>query len=237
MESFDVLTKKGYFLHLNYSEECERLERVLGQFEVEKFEYLKNKLDKQTVFIDIGSCYGDFSFYAASRCKHVVIVEPSSSNINWIRKAHDRNKITNATILQVAVSDHLGTESFSYFAGNGNHGQNFLTSEMGEYSLRNNNMLSEIVSVVDLNYFQYFVNGHKSIIKMDIEGLELKVLKHGIGFLKINKPTILLDVHGNIDVNELTALFSGIYTIFDVKKNQTTQQFRKNTDFILEPIR
>lgn len=237
MESFDVLTKRGYFLHLNYSEECERLERVLGQFETEKFEYLKTHLDPHTVFIDVGSCYGDFSFYAAPKCKHVVIVEPSSSNINWIRKAHDRNKIRNATILQVAVSDHFGTESFSYFAGNGNHGQNFLTSEMGEYRLRNTNMISELVNVVDLNYFQYFVRGHKSIIKMDIEGLELKVLKHGINFLNENKPTILLDVHGNIDINELTLLFSGKYSIFDVKKNQIVQHFRRNTDFILEPIK
>lgn len=153
----------------------------------------------QTVF-DIGGQQGIYSTYAASRVGargRVVCAEPSPENHGLLVKNVALNGLTNATVVQAAVSDHAGTaELYESDYNTGAHSLNPL--EGGAKPVK--------VRLLTLDQLCAETAREPDLLKIDVEGSVLAVLRGGRGVLARRKPAIVLEIDRPEDLPELRGL-------------------------------
>jgi FkbM family methyltransferase len=118
------------------------------------------------VFVDLGAHYGFYSFILRRNFKHVVAVEPLPSNyamlVDGVRNFH----ASNVTCVPRAVSDVSGYSKLFVDGENWN-------SALGEWKQPGNHI------VVETETLDSLLNAYDEVtlVKVDIEGAELKVLR------------------------------------------------------------
>ena len=152
---------------------------------------------KQCVF-DVGAHVGLVSLPVASVLApegRLYSFEPADANVSMLRRHLRMNGMDNVQVVQSIVGDAHGAQH-RFFESEGHHGQNavilknqeVLKSEQGGY-------FESQRPVVSIDGFAG-ENGLKpDIIKIDVEGGELEVLKGAATVLKQCKPLIFLSVH------------------------------------------
>ena len=137
------------------------------------------------VVFDIGAQAGYHTLLAsisAGPNGRVYAFEPESRNLGYIRAHVALHNLTNVTVIDAAVSDITGVARFdpgpSCVAGH--------LSEQGSLSVRCVTLDDEVFSgrlpMPDL-------------IKLDVEGAELRVLEGATGILRQRMPELVLDTH------------------------------------------
>lgn len=170
---------------------------------------------------DLGAHVGFYSLLA-SRCSgekgHVVAFEPSPRNVNYLRRHIELNGITNITVIETAVSDGSGIMNFvctsSHVAGH---------LSMGEAD-------GIPVSVIRLD--DLYENGKlppPNVLKIDVEGEEVKVLAGALKVLSLCRPVIFLSTHLSEEIfaDCCTFLANLGYMIEEVGKPQEGSQLRQ----------
>jgi len=158
---------------------------LVGTFVVQQYRYdsiVERKLGD--IVFDIGAYVGDTALWfskAVGPQGKVYAFEPEPSNFEKLKANLERNKVTNAIPLQLALSENEGEMQIASGGGS-----SAITETAGDISVK--------VTTVDK-----FLEANKlprvDFIKMDVEGHELKVLAGASETIKTFKPSLALSAY------------------------------------------
>lgn len=165
--------------------------------EIRLARFLINSLNDGDTYLDIGAHYGYFTLLASELVGATGLVyafEPSSATYNIFEKNCLNNTLANICFAQKAVSDSKGSITFFEFP-----------NLYSEYNSMNVDQFNEeawfakykpqkttvetltIDGIVTENNFQ------PSIIKIDVEGAEFKVISGATQYLQTHAPVIVME--------------------------------------------
>ena len=181
-------------------------------------EFINQKLPdaKNSTVLDIGANIGNHSIFFAKMFKKVYAFEPNPVTYEVLK--------INCNF----ISETKNVEPFNFGLSNINGTLPFLInhSNIGGSAIANNEETSENiidVSVKKLDDLTIMNNTTIALIKLDVEGHELKVLQGAKNTLSKNKPAILFEqqasdiVDGSSEVVKLLGKLG--YDFFTIKKN------------------
>ena len=163
----------------------------LGMPEYEGNTYVLNNLKPSDTFIDVGACIGDYSLFASSVISkgEIYAFEPFKKSIEMFEENIRLNGINNISIFRGVASDKNGFEKLQI--------EN--ESEINHITHEKNNM--NVIKVPSITLDRYITENnimHVAILKIDVEGSEMKVLRgaeKSIRDKKIEK--ILIELNKN----------------------------------------
>ncbi len=156
----------------------------LGTYEADKQIMFQNYIKPGLIVYDIGANAGFYTLLTSvltGNTGKVFAFEPVPKNCEYVKRHIKLNNLTNVTIIEKAVSDKSEKLKFS-LSTNPSMGH---LSDSGEIE----------VETISLDQFVENGNPKPDLIKMDIEGAELRALKGALKTLKGNKPVIFLATH------------------------------------------
>ena len=196
----------GGRMYVDLRESPAMLARVLRAYEPAKTAVLRRHLRPGMTFVDVGVNKGDYSLLAARLLGdrgRVLAVEPEPENCAWFRHSVALNGYRSIDLLEAALSDsdgeatlHLGRHSGWHTLVAGVRGRDRGTITVPTRTL--DGVLAERgIETVD-------------VMKIDVEGAELQVLRGARGALSGDRPLlVLVDIHPPIvDAREVCALLS-----------------------------
>lgn len=183
-----IRTKHGFLMDLNLQDWIPQDIFLMGEFEPSTTAIVKKLLRQGDVVVDVGANIGYFSLLF-SQCVgskgHVYSYEPVPQLASALQKNAELNKFKQISLSKLALSDHDGKAQF-YVGPVDNSGLSSLRQP------RN----SSIVLDVDLARFDEIFSHAEDValIKIDVEGAELAVLRGMEGYLRNKRPNILVEV-------------------------------------------
>jgi FkbM family methyltransferase len=162
---------------------------------------------------DIGANLGLFSFAAAAAAGprgYVLAVEPDATLVGLLRRTAASNSgHALVDVMPVAVADDLTVGRFNIARRNRStsHLDGFGTSQTG--GVRS----TQLVPTVSLNWLAANFR-RPDVIKIDVEGAEMKVLDGGADILR-NAPVLICEVAGSSATAVADLLISYGYTLYD----------------------
>jgi FkbM family methyltransferase len=179
----------GFKMNLNPTEHIQQQLFWYGYYEKELGETLIKLLKQNDIFLDIGANIGYFSLLAAKNGANVFAFEPAKQLFEKLEKNISINGNVNAAPFNVAVGE-LSEEKDLFLSGPDNLGMSSLQKP------ENYSGNSQRVKVVSID--EWFENSGLpgiQVIKIDVEGSELAVLKGMKKVLEIHKPVLLIEVN------------------------------------------
>jgi len=146
----------------------------------------------QVVF-DVGANVGYYSLLG-SKCVgprgKVFAFEPVVRNLVHLYQHISLNKLTNVTIVPVACSDRLTWAVFSL-------GPNYALGHLADATNQpcESDFETTIVPTVTIDSIVEYSGVYPNVVKIDVEGAELRVLRGAHNTLLNRKPIVLLSVH------------------------------------------
>jgi len=186
-----------------------------GLYEVEKYKakFFCNFVKEGDVVLDVGAHIGYYTLLAAVRVGdsgHIHAFEPVSKIFERLSRNISINKITNVTLNRIAVSDKCGKISI-FVADNTNTGKSSLFR-----MLNFSGVIEDVDSITIDKYLEQKAVEKVHLVKIDVEGNELAVLKGMTHMLSVQNPPCLL-----VEVNDknLRMANTSSYEMFAYLKN------------------
>ena len=214
---------------------------IFGRFEYEIIKTIKDlKLDnkKNINIIDIGSNIGAQTLQMATCLKNTTIysIEPTDFAfkkllLNVNNNPVIKNKIYPSQVLLTDNSKLIPTKIHSSWN---------LTSKKKPH--KKHRGFKKNIKNAKIMSFDQFIKRKKlqnvKLIKLDVDGAELKIFKSGKNFFKKNKPYIIMELapylypemgYNYIDLlNEIKSIGYKFYSIYPIKKILNINNFIKN---------
>lgn len=169
----------------------------LGSFEAETQQAISRTLRPGQTFYDIGANVGFYTLLGA-RCVgasgRVVAVEPLPRNIDILRKHLRLNAISNAQIVEKAVSNRCGAARFVE--------DGTATSKLGEEGCLD-------VAVTTLDRLVEETGFPPHVMKVDIEGAELEFIDGARHVLSACRPIVFLSAHSERIFTDMVRIMRG----------------------------
>jgi len=175
-------------MYLNLKAHRGMLSRVLGMYEPAKTDVVLKLLKPGSTFIDVGANIGDFSLLAASVIGNegkVLAFEPEAANCQWVKRNIELNGHKNVEVFQLALSDSDG-EAPLYLGGRCDY--HSLLKDQREREAGAITVKTRTLDSLLEERGQFRVD----MIKVDVEGAELEVLKGARETLRRNPHVVLL---------------------------------------------
>jgi len=156
--------------------------RHYGEYTELEIELLKNFIKPHWAIYDIGANIGYHTVAFAKLGKHVYAFEPNKKNLKLLEK--NTKKLENVTVYDVACSNSVGTL----------HVQDFDTNVPGNYGemlIKEDGQECKSITIDELDD----VYG-PDLLKIDVEGHELQVLRGAIKTITEFNPVIFYEAHG-----------------------------------------
>jgi FkbM family methyltransferase len=142
-------------------------------------------------FIDVGANLGAITIPAASHVGpegRVLAIEPNPETASLLRRNLAKNLVRNTTVVQLACLDERKRSVFYVSA----------SSHSGKSSLSAQNARSRQAVTVECDTLDSIVVTHEinrvDVVKIDVEGAELQVLKGMEGLLSEFLPVVILEI-------------------------------------------
>jgi len=184
---------KVYF-YLDFLDPVDRQIIINKKYEDDAIKFLLAEFNKNSfsIFLDIGSNSGYFSFYFASKFKNLKIIafEPNLDAFEKFNKTVGKNNFQNIKIFNQGLSDTNKTIKMITWFKHGYAKTNSIIFE-DHHDKKDSKVFSAILKVGDeiINYQNEYI-----CIKIDVEGHEISVLKGLINNLSQNKCLILIEI-------------------------------------------
>jgi len=185
-------------------------EFVLGTYEPEFVRALRKRVRAGDICIDVGGNLGYYCLLMASLVGsrgRVITFEPVAENIAVLRENIGLNQLKNVELVNCALGAQQGT-------------MQLIRSEEGSVSATpsvRGYAVAGARSTVDVpvNTLDAFLEERKicpTLVKIDVEGAELDVLRGAVNCLRDARPTVLVEVHGwdEDSSREVRELFSAV---------------------------
>jgi FkbM family methyltransferase len=158
--------------------------------------YLLNK--KPGFFVDVGAHIGRFSILLAKNGSNVLSIEPSSSNYKQLYKNILFNNLNNIKILNIECSDKEEIGKLAMIRGY--TGNNTFLEREGSHI--------EKVKLRKLDNIIPKKMDNKDVIKIDVEGFEIKVLRGMEKILKTQSPILIVEILCDKDKKEINGFLN-----------------------------
>lgn len=161
---------------------------ILGTHEKEFVHILMKILYKNQVFYDVGAHVGYYSLLSSKivgESGKVVAFEPSPNNLLLLLKNLKLNNISNVQVINACVGDKEGIVMFD------------LNDDSSTSHIDTSESLKVKMVTID-NLTKKCIIPLPNMLKIDVEGAELLVLKGMTNTLKLYHPLILLSTHSQI---------------------------------------
>ena len=208
-DRYFVCSVAGGKIYLNVKESSMMLERSFGFYEQEKIKAVQAFLKPGDRFVDVGGNKGDFALLAARLAGEngkVVCIKPEPTNHGWIRRSIELNDYKNIHLCNLALSDRDGACTL------------YLGTKSGFHTLlsgapdRDKGSVTVKTRTLD-NLLRELEVRAVNILKIDVEGAEVQVLKGARETIRANPDMIiLLDVHPFLGANP-SAVFECLHTV------------------------
>ena len=161
--------------------------------------WLTEQLNPGQVFFDVGAHHGWVSMWTLpliGKEGSVVSFEPSPANLSVLEWHRTRNKFSQWTVVPKAVSD-IDAEGEEFFLIDaGDSPMNSLTTGVpGTSLMRGRNIRKTSIQTITLDTFCSENGLRPNLVKIDVEGAELLVLRGASKLLRAACPTLILAVH------------------------------------------
>ncbi|MFN8117467.1 MAG: FkbM family methyltransferase [Bacteroidia bacterium] len=148
-------------------------------------------LSKNSVFFDIGTNKGEYAYYAEKLInpKNIYLFEPEKKLNKQLQAI-----FSDCQVFDLALSDNKGTHQFKIPLING-VADNCLSSL--EVENKEDNETEAIIYEVKTDTLDNFItekNIKPDLIKIDVEGHELSVLKGAENFISQHYPTLIIEI-------------------------------------------
>ncbi len=198
-----------------------------GVSEPKTYEFIKNTLKKGDVFYDIGAHLGEFSILASDLIGEkgeVHAFEPIPTIYQFLQKNLEINRIKNVQSHPLVVSNKTGKVEFEVFSEPS-------ISRISQNTIQIKNQIIQKISVDSITLNQYVENNKfPNLVKIDVEGAELLVLKGMSNILSLKKdkaPVIILELlesnfkNFNYEPTDILKFLSHYgYDFFDLNNNK-----------------
>jgi FkbM family methyltransferase len=162
-----------------------QLGRVLtGRYEPEHSRVFAERVAPGDVVVDVGAHAGYYTLLAASLAGPgggVWAFEPDPRNCSCLRRQVSMNRLANVVVEEAAVADRVGRQPFRFGSGSGT---GFLGVN-GDIDVRTVTLDSVLAGRV-----------RPTLVKIDAEGAEARVLDGAREILDTARPAIILSTHG-----------------------------------------
>jgi FkbM family methyltransferase len=157
---------------------------IQREYEPMLVEWIRSHVKPGTTVIDVGAHIGFLSVVlsrAVGPSGHVIALEPALENIRYLRTNLERNRARNVRVEVLAADSHTGKRAFNITGSTDSHGfyDHPLTPTMSVIEV-------ETISLDEL------VTSPVELIKIDVEGAELDVLKGMRQTLAAGGPNLLV---------------------------------------------
>ena len=161
-------------------------------------EEIKKELNKlnQGTFVDIGSHIGKWSIYVAKRLGNkgkVISIEPTEYSFNLQKRNINLNDVSNVEQYSAVLSDK--NEKVNFYESKENPATNSLNPVFASHKVvvkQGKKLDSLIKNVHDIR-----------MIKIDVEGSELRILKGAKKIIELNKPNIIFESNREKHLEEM----------------------------------
>jgi FkbM family methyltransferase len=170
--AFVARTRFGFTIAGSTADLIQRYVYFFGVWEPHLTDFIRRRLRRGDVFIDVGANIGYFSLLASTLVGEdgkVIAIEASPSIHRRLQENLERNRVRNATVFHVAASDREGVLQI-FNAGRDNCGASTTIASSG-YELEAEVLakpLDDLVAAGDLE--------RAKVIKIDVEGAEWSVI-------------------------------------------------------------
>lgn len=189
-------------------------------------------LNKNSIFFDIGTNKGEYAYYAEKLInpKNIYLFEPEKKLNKQLNAIFNNCQVNN-----LALSDSKGTHQFKIPVINGVV-DNCLSSL--EIDNKEDNETEAIIYEVKTDTLDNFTKEKNSIpdlIKIDVEGHELSVLKGAENFISKHYPTLIIEIeqrhHKNINIESVFESFKqkGYHCYYYSKKQSQLFSYENKT--------
>jgi len=144
------------------------------------YERFTNKAD---LIVDCGAHIGFFTIKMTKMRRKVIAIEPHPTNLLFLKENIRKNEVKNVTVVEKAVGDKKGKAEF--FFGN--------SFDTGSLRFPSKSSIEVEVDTLDSICKELNVSGI-DLLKIDVEGAELDVLKGAEESLKFTK-NIAMELH------------------------------------------
>jgi FkbM family methyltransferase len=183
--------RPGLWMQLDIRDLVQETLLLEGTWEPRTTHYVCDSLGPGQVFLDIGANAGYFSLLA-SHCVGesgmVLAVEPNPAIVKQLRQNTERNGLINIAIAEAACSDSTEVRNL-YVASAYNTGLSSLSRD----NLAWTKSVKVTCTTVDLLAEKYGLH-RVDLVKIDVEGAELQVLRGMTTVLKRLRPRIIIEL-------------------------------------------
>jgi FkbM family methyltransferase len=154
---------------------------------------LLREIEKARCFVDVGALLGYYTCLASKIIPSGVVYafEMDAYNFGLLEKNIALNGATNVRAMQAAVADRSGT--LSYFRNGTGEGGVFKLAKLGTTFTQEQLTPAKAVTLDEV----FATEAGPDVVKVDVEGAEILVLKGMLGLLRERKPTLFMEVHPN----------------------------------------
>lgn len=197
-----VRTDNAFLIPVDSLEYATNRVQCRGSIDVSMEWVIKRYAKQNTLAIDVGCNVGLLALLMADAVGdlgEVYAVEPNPSLHEYIKKLFRINALSNMTLFQAVCSREKGNLSFCI---NGDdHTKSKLALDGG---LR--------VGAIPIDELVKVSNKPLSLIKIDVEGHELDVLKGAVKTLKEKRPTLVFEtgMHSKHDIDEINHILDEV---------------------------
>lgn len=226
-----IKTPMGPWIYVNYWDHVER-EIANGAYERRYMDIFCSKVKEGDVVVDVGAYVGIFSLLAAERVGStgcVYAFEPVSRNYERLMRNLKLNQAENVKAYNFGLSDKNETLHFNVPRENPAEATLYesAVSEISKSIKMQKDVVESSLKPFDQFYMEEGLN-KVDIVKIDVEGAELKVLKGMENILKSNDLMLFIEIfpplieHIGGSVGELITLLAncGFKNIYSVKSDR-----------------
>jgi FkbM family methyltransferase len=167
---------------------------IIGTYEPEFLNALRRYVRSGDTCVDVGGNLGYYCLLMSNLVGpkgRVITFEPVEENLAVLKENIAANKIENVELVNTALGAQPGVLSL-------------IRSEVGSVSATpsirgyavEGAQSSIDVPVNTLDAYLQEKGWHPAVIKIDVEGAELEVLRGTVNTLRLARPTVLVEVHG-----------------------------------------
>jgi FkbM family methyltransferase len=187
---------------------------------------IENKL-----FVDVGVNIGQTLLKVKSISDEVNYIgfEPNSTCVTYVEKLISINRMKNVKIIPTGISNFTGLGSLVFY----DHSLvDPSASIVNNFRTNNQVVYEKFVPIIELKYIEPYVSfDNMSVLKIDVEGAELEVIKEMSGLISKNNPIILMEIlpayHAENQIridrqNEIQNILKNLnYTFFRILKENS----------------
>ncbi|MHA1665023.1 MAG: FkbM family methyltransferase [Candidatus Njordarchaeales archaeon] len=178
--------------------------QMLGTYEPTVSQIIKSSLETGDIFIDVGAHAGYYTLMCARLAKKVIAFEPNPINYKFLYFNILLNRLKNVVAVKAAVSDFDGYGELNVPYQKGK----VLTSQS---SLIHRGERTFNVRVVTLDKILDSIHiTQPFIIKIDVEGAELNVIKGALRTLSKGVKLVIIETHSTYAKNSIVELLKTI---------------------------